>query len=275
MIPLLIALSAVEPPRVAIRVTPRSVAAPAGPGLGMRISEGARVHEGRDGFAVSLAPLHVGWRVAEGVPVEAPTRYGVAAVRLELGSALEARLFELAVADLPLLKARSLFLHPVSVAVSRGAVVAPGWLDVSLRLDLTVSLWQSTHALGATDESPPLLPCSSGSLAQLVGDLVVLHDLSLGLVAGLGDDPVHFDDGSDCIGGGPVWQSSRWLGARAELRVGRALSLGVEVGHAEHRVHEVGSVEHDHGPAVTVPHEHVAVRAVEGFEGGAWLALTP
>lgn len=275
MIPLLLALAALEPPRVTTREAPHSVVAPAGPGLGTGISEGARVYQGHDGFAVSVLPLHVGWRVAEGVPVDRPTRYGFAAVRLELGKAFEARVAELAVLEQPLLKARSFFINPVSVAVSRGAVLAPGWLDVSLRLDLTLSLWQSTHALGAPDESPPLLPCSSGSLAQLVGELVLLHDLRLGLVAGIGDDPVHFDDGADCLGGGPVWQSSRWLGARAELRVGRTFSLGVEVGHAEHRVHEVNTTGHEHALGTIAPHEHVVVRGFEGFEGGAWLALTP
>jgi hypothetical protein len=274
MIPLLIALSALEPPRTTPRMASRSVAAPAGPGLGTSISEEAHVYEGH-GFAVALAPVHVGWRVAEGVPVETTTRYGLAAVRLELGKAFEARLAELAVADVPLLKARSFYVHPLSLGVTHGAVVVPGWLDVSLRLDLTLSLWQSTHALGEPDEAPPLLPCSSGSLAQLVGELVVRRELSLDVVAGVGDDPVHFDDGADCIGGGPVWQSSRWLGARAELHLGPTWSLGFELGHAEHRVHEVETSGHEHVAGAAASHEHVTVRGVEGFEGGAWLALVP
>jgi len=57
MLPTLLALSAV------------SALSAAGPGLGTRVSESAAVYADPDGLRVAVAPLYLGWTVAEGAPV--------------------------------------------------------------------------------------------------------------------------------------------------------------------------------------------------------------
>jgi hypothetical protein len=231
----------------------------------------------------------VGWKAAEGVPTEAPTQFGAAALVVGVGDWLEARVGEVRVVETTALEARSYYLDPVSAAVAGKMSLLPGWLVASGRLELTLSVLQATHAKGAPNEKPPLLLCSSGSLLQAVVGVELGHDLELSALAGIGDDPVHFDDGADCLGGGPVWQSSRWLGGRAELALGRSLSVGVTVGHVEYHRHGVRRRESGEGPSHEQGHTHehgghgsghdggheeVEVRGHHGVEGGAWLSAS-
>jgi hypothetical protein len=292
MLPLLVALSATHPGWSTVQTTHAGVA-PGAPGLSQRASQNAGTLARRDGLHVAVAPVHVGWKVADGVPTEAPTQFGAAALDVTVGAWLEAQIGEVRVVETSVLEARSYYLDPVSAAVEREIAVVPGWLGVSGRLELTLSVFQATHAKGTPNEKPPLLLCSSGSLAQAVIGVQLLNDLELSALAGIGDDPVHLDDGSDCLGGGPVWQSSRWLGARAELELGRYWSMGVAVGHVDQHRHAVLQSEHGgersahehesthgHGEAQGERHGHdggqqgVTVRAHHGVEGGAWLSAS-
>jgi hypothetical protein len=292
MVPLLVALSAVHPGWSTVQTTHGGVA-PGGPGLVQRASQRGGTLARGDLLHVAAMPVHVGWSVADGVPIEAPTQFGAAALDVTVGDWLEARLGGVRFVETRVLEARSYYLDPVSAAVEHEMAAAPGWLVVSGRLELTLSVLQATHAKGTPNEQPPLLLCSSGSLAQALVGVELRHDLEFSVLAGIGDDPVHFDDGSDCLGGGPVWQSSRWLGARAELDLGPSVSMGVAVGHVERHRHAVLRSEHDgvssvhehgrpheHGEAQGERHGHdgghegVTVRGHHGVEGGAWLSAS-
>jgi len=94
--------------------------------------------------------------------------------------------------------------------------------------------------------------------------------VTLAVIAGVQDDPAHLDDGANCLGGGPIWQSSRWLAGRMEVHLVRGFRVGLEVGHAEHELHEKAR-QHWHADHTHGPHEHVLVRGARGFESGAWL----
>jgi len=135
---------------------------------------------------------------------------------------------------------------------------------------LTLSLWQSTGSTGLSDRAPPLLLCGSGSIAQAIAEVVLPHDVSASVVLGVQDDPAHLDDGAECLGGGPVWQSNRWIGARIEARLASAVTMGIGGGAAAHARHTVVS-EHAHGGG-SAAHEHVTEHSVQGLEAGAWLA---
>ena len=97
----------------------------------------------------------------------------------------------------------------------------------------------------------------------------VARAVTLAVIAGVQDDPVHFDNGADCLGGGPVWQSSRWLGAVTEVRLPAGLSVSLAVGRSEQHVH-VATREHGHADGTA--HEHVAVRGVSAVEARTWLS---
>ncbi len=285
MLPLLLALSVAH---AGLRPAPATYGemTAGAPGLGQRVSGSAGTLSHGDGVRLAAAPLHVGWRVAEGVPVEAPTEFGAAALEMTVGGWLEARIGELRVVETTALDARSYYLDPVSAAVEGDVSLLP-WLAVSGRLELTLSIFQATHARETANENPPLLLCSSGSLAQAVVGTELRPGIALFALAGIGDDPVHFDDGADCLGGGPVWQSSRWVGARAEVELGPSMSLGMAVGHVEYQRHAVLSGDHGgdgtshaqgeaegHGHGHDGGHEEVEVRGHHGVEGGAWLSAS-
>jgi hypothetical protein len=235
-----------------------------GPGLGLRVTA-ATSRSVRRGLTVRVAPVYVGWELREGASPR-PSRFGVAALGLTYGSWLEARGLAVEQLDSVRLGTTSRYVHPFALTLRRGFAPAPGFLDVSARLDLTFSLWQSTQSAGA-DLVPPL-PCSSGSLAQATLEATLRQNLSLALVAGVSDDPVHFDDGADCIGGGDVWRSSHWVGARATTRLGRSWSLVVEAGRSFESLHHVLELGDEHAGHA---HEHVALRSAGGLEAGAWL----
>jgi hypothetical protein len=285
MLPLVIALSAATAGSHPLRVT-HGEGVPGTPGLGQRVSQSAGTVARGDGVRVAAAPVHIGWKVAEGVPTKAPTQFGAAAMEVAVGEWLDARVGEVRVVETKALEARSYYLDPVSAAVDGEVALFAGWLAVSGRLELTLSVVQATHAKGTPNEKPPLLLCSSGSLAQAVVGVELRHGLELSALAGIGDDPVHFDDGADCLGGGPVWQSSRWVGGRAKLALGPSLSVGMAVGHVDYHRHAVLRGEHGdgsahehggvegHGHGHDGGHEEVAVRGHHGVEGGAWLSAS-
>ncbi|HWP09492.1 MAG TPA: hypothetical protein VNN72_27315 [Polyangiaceae bacterium] len=235
-----------------------------GPGLAMRVtSSTSRIVQ--RGLTLRLAPVYVGWELREGAS-PLPSRFGVAALGITYGNWLEARALALEEVDSVRLRTMSRYVHPFALTLRRGLAVAPGLLDVAARLDLTFSLWQATQEEGAP--FVPLLPCSSGSIGQATVEATIRHELSVGLVAGLSDDPVHFDDGADCIGGGDVWRSSSWVGARASAKLDRTWSLIVEAGRSFESLHHVLELGDEHAGHT---HEHVALRSAGGVEAGAWL----
>jgi hypothetical protein len=195
-----------------------------------------------------------------------PTYLRVAALEVQRDDWLDAHVLELGkVTTLPL-AVESRYLNPLSLALSHAEPILPGGLELNAGLSLTLSAWQTTYEPGRPAD-PPLLLCSSGSVAEALLGATIAQAVTFAIVAGVQDDPLHFDDGADCLGDGPAWQSSRWLTGVARLRVAGTWQAAFEVGHVEHRVH----VEHQGGNGASEPEEHVSVRSARGVEGGIWL----
>jgi hypothetical protein len=196
-----------------------------------------------------------------------PTHLRFAALHVQRDDWLDAHVLELEqVTTLPL-EVESRYLNPLSLALAHAVPVLPGVLELNAGLSLTLSAWQTTYEPGSPAD-PPLLLCSSGSVAEALLGATIAEALKFAIVAGVQDDPLHFDDGADCLGDGPAWQSSRWVTGVARLRMAATWQASFEVGHVEHRVH----VEHQgHGNGAPRPDEHVSVRSARGVEGGIWL----
>ena len=159
MVPSLVLLAALASthaiPTLPLSISPEITTA--GPGLALRVSSAA-AHVAYEGLAVRVAPVHVGWQLRDGV-LGKPSRFGVATVSLAYGDWLEARGLELNELDSVRLGTRSIYVNPLSLTLRHALPVVPGLLELSLRLDLTLSLWQSTRDLDVA--LPPPLPCSS------------------------------------------------------------------------------------------------------------------
>jgi len=240
----------------------------AGPGLGV-IARTSTVHAVREDLVVGVLPLHVGWDIGAAPPGATPTRFGAALGSVRYGDWLEVRALEATAVESETLGSKSTYVHPLGLTLTRGTALVPGLASLSGRLDLTLSLWQTTRDRGV-QKPPPMLACGSGSLAQASLELTLERVLSLAVIAGLNDDPAHLGDGRDCLGGGDVWRSSRWVGARAELAVAHAWSLLLEAGGVAEQLHTVVDAPHEH-PNGEHEHEHVVLRGAEGLEAGASL----
>ncbi len=245
-----------------------------GPGLALQAS--ARpAPAGRAPLA--FAAPRVGWALrdgglgatASGAFFGAPAQWGLAALAIELHDSVRVRVLELSGVRTSSLDIESRYVHPLELELGQAVELAPG-LALFARADLTLSLWQTTVERGPGATIPPLLLCGSGSLAEAVLGAEVARLVTLSVIAGVQDDPAHLDDGANCLGGGPIWQSSRWLAGRIEMRLASGLLAGFEVGRAEHALHEK-SREDEHADHGHGPHEHVLLRSVRGLESGAWL----
>jgi hypothetical protein len=193
----------------------------------------------------------------------------VTALHVQHGDWLDARMLQLASVTTESLRVESRYVHPLSLALTQRMPLVPGLLELKGRLELTLSGWQTTFDRHHSYDAPPLLLCSSGSSAAATLGATVAQAVSLALLAGIQDDPVHFEDGSDCLGGGPVWQSSRWMGVAVESRPGKTWKVSLAARRTEHRLHVT---THEHAGEDHAGHEHVRVSGYGAVEAGAWLA---
>jgi hypothetical protein len=198
-----------------------------------------------------------------------PTHVSASALNLRRGDWFDARVVELASVTTLRLGVESRYVNPLSLTLSRSMRVVPGLFELNGGLDLTLSAWQTTFEPGTRPEPPPLLLCSSGSVVATELGATIAQAVTLAVAAGIQDDPLHFEEGADCLGGGPVWQSSRWVSAAVTTRIAAGWRASFAVGHVERHVHDTGR---GHGDGKSQSHEHVSVRGTQGVEAGAWLA---